>query len=115
VSFRRGVPGTLRRRATEMDPYSRQPTFGPWDDAGAWEVPNLAIAPSSSFLSPDATRSSVETQMSVYADYDVDIRPGDRLTVNGDTWNVEAESLRWRSPYTGAKRGLEQRITRAEG
>jgi hypothetical protein len=115
VSFRRGSTGTLYRRAQELDPYSQQLTYGPWETAGAWQIPNLAVAPSSSFLAPDATRSSVESQMSVYADFDADIRPGDRLAVDGETWNVEAEALKWRSPYTGARRGLEQRITRVEG
>jgi len=115
VTFRHGETMIRDRRGEVIDPYSGLMVAGDWDPTLTATIENVAVAPSTSVLVSDATRTQIITSVSAYADYHADVRPGDRLTGPSGVWLAEGEPARWRSPYTGREEGLEIRIERVDG
>lgn len=68
-------------------------TYGP-----GVSVPSVLVAPGKSTEGNEAIRSEVDTALTLYRlPYDVSVGPYDRVTVRGETWQVDADPARWTS------------------
>jgi len=61
------------------------------------------------------SRAGVVVGLTMYAAHDADIRPTDRVEIDGELWEVDGEPGRWASPFTGRLHGCQVALKRAEG
>jgi len=102
-----------RIRATPggYDPFG-DPLPGTTDEL---EISGCAISPRAQVYTSELTgpgRRAVIDGVLLYAPYGSDILPSDDIVVRGVTYRVDGEPGSWRSPYTGARRGIEITLER---
>lgn len=91
-------------------------TYGPPEP-----VPGISFDPGGAMGLGDAAEprlsghARVVTAPTIYGPYDMPFQPQDRVTVRGVTYEAVGELLRWRSPYSGKKRGAVQSLKAATG
>lgn len=77
-------------------------------------IPDCALAPRSSSEDDDAA-NTVIVGATLYAPYDADILPADRIRDGDDVYEVEGEPGRWENPLTGDRPGMEVALRRYRG
>lgn len=84
-------------------------------------VPGISFDPGGAMGVGDAAEprmsghDRVVTAPTIYGPYDMPFRPQDQVIVRGVTYEAVGEVLRWRSPYSGRKRGAVQSLKRVTG
>lgn len=91
-----------RLRGTPIiNPYSGLPDGTDWEDPDTLEVPGCGFNPGGSSEPVQDARNAVITRPEVYDPSFADVLAGDRLVVRGDTYEVDGNPARWKSPFTG--------------
>lgn len=60
----------------------------------------------------DERGAQVVVGLTLFAPYDADLLPNDRVVVDDVTYDVQGEPGRWASPYSGRRRGLQVALRR---
>lgn len=63
------------------------------------------IAMNASRDDQEGTRNSVNSSATAYVPYSTKARHFDRVSVDGDVWQVAGDPQRWESPFTGYQAG----------
>ncbi len=106
MRFPYGRTVTVLRRGVEVEPYSGATSLGSWDMATGHPIHGCAIAPGVSSDESEVDRDRLDSHITVYAAWGVDILPTDRIvTPDGEVWDVDGLPAHWESPYTGRKFG----------
>lgn len=83
------------------------------------DVPGISFDPGGASGAAAEPRMSghdrVVTAPTLYGPYDMPFRALDRVVVRGLTYEAVGEVLRWRSPYSGKKRGGVLELKRVTG
>lgn len=104
----------LRRRLVK-DEYSQQMTKADWSNPDRLEVEGAGIMPSTSQETATTNRTTVTTQMALYCESGLDIKPLDRIQARSGLWEVEGEVLDNVSGFTGWSPGSEFKVKRVTG
>lgn len=118
MDFPYGETVTRERRIPIPDPYNPDRTVpGSWDDPlDALPLESCFVDFSSSTATPDATRSAISTNKSLYCpDPGVDVQAGDRIVVGTDIFYVNARPAGYVHPWTGWRPPLEVPLDLEEG
>lgn len=92
----------------------RGSTVPDWENAAQKTIEDCSAQPSTTSLSQDGRVLGISDSMTLYAPYDADIREGDRIVHDSDTYAVIGVPKRWRSP-TGRVSNLQASIERWSG
>lgn len=85
-----------------------------WSNPDEERIEGCAIAPR--LEDEDRVgREGVVIGWTVFAPADADILATDRLRIRSTDHEVDGEPGEWRSPYSGARKGLEIRTRRVDG
>ena len=118
MEFPHGETVTRERRKPVVDPYDPTSSVpGSWDDPlDTLPLASCFVDFSSSTAVPDATRSAISTNKSLYCpDPDVDVRAGDRVRVGTDVFYVNSRPAGYVHPFTGWRPPLEIPLDVEEG
>lgn len=85
---------TILRPATSTDRYGN--VIPDWTGATSTAVDAWISQRAST--EAEAGRDTVATTLGMFVDADVDIEAGDRVVVDGETWEVDGRPLRARTP-----------------
>lgn len=118
MQFPAGETVTRERRQPIPDPYNPAKSVpGSWDDPlDMLPLESCFVDFSSSTATPDATRSAISTNKSLYCtDPDVDVKAGDRIRVGADVFYVNSRPAGYVHPFTGWRPPLEIPLDLTEG
>jgi hypothetical protein len=116
MDFPQGQTVQRDRRKTVPDPYSSAGTApGEWGDADSVTIANAWVASSSSSSTRDATRVQILTAKSLFCQPDADVRAGDRIRVDGETYYIRVKPAADRNPFTGWRPVLEVPVEEVSG
>lgn len=110
-----GETMTRLRRRLVTDEYSHQVTKADWSNPHRLEVAGAGIMPSTSQETNTVNRTTVTTQMSLYCETGLDIKPLDRIEARSGLWEVEGEVLDNVNCFTGWSPGSEFKVKRVTG
>lgn len=103
--FRRGVAAVRVRPGEAENPHSKLPESD-WGTADESTLTRVAIAPVASDDVNAPNGRWIESTMALYSrNYNLDVKPRDRIVYGGTTYDVTGEVARWQNPYSGRKRG----------
>lgn len=74
---------------------SRGSTIYDWTNPDALEIHNCSVQPSSTSLTQDGRVAGIMDGLTIYAPADADIKAGDRIVFNGDTYEINGDPLIW--------------------
>lgn len=83
------------RRSMVHDPMSGQDTLGSWDDAARTEVHDCLFAPATSDQFPQVELEQLSQLGTLYMRLHADVRPLDRVEVDGALWDVRGRPSNW--------------------
>jgi hypothetical protein len=86
-----------------------------WDDTTEDTIDGCAVAPRLEGETTTGNREGVVIGWTVYAPADADVLATDRLRIRDVDHDVDGEPGEWRSPFSGARKGLEIRTRRVAG
>lgn len=92
----------------------RGATVPDWDAPDSKEITGCSVQPSSTSLSQDGRILGIAESFTVYMDPDADVKEGDRIVYEGNTYIVSGMTRPWASP-TGALSNKQATIERWEG
>ena len=104
-------PGTQAVRGTTIRNWSITTTG---DGATMHELGNVLITAQSTMQDRDGREINITDQRRLRCMYDADIQPGDRIVWNGETYEVDGEVFKTKSP-TGRVSSTRCSIARWEG
>jgi hypothetical protein len=108
----RGEQVTVLTAPLVTDEYGTPSAARDWDNAVPTVVENCVIAPRSSSEVDEPGRTAVIVGLTVYLPAGATVTAHDRLLVRDDTYEVDGEPGRWRSPATGRTAGIEVALRR---
>lgn len=76
---------------------SRGSAIRDWDNADELEIPGCSMQPAGNTLSQDGRVLGVFDGYSCYAPANADIKAGDRIAFEGQTYEINGEPNRWTS------------------
>ncbi|MFF8187731.1 hypothetical protein ACF044_10785 [Microbacterium sp. NPDC016588] len=115
-TFAHGGTVLRDRRPDVANPYNPdRPTPGAWEDADTIKIDDAWVASSSSTTTETATRAQILTEKSLFCPPDADVRPGDRIRVDGATYYVKVKPSGDTNPFTGWRPVLEVPLEDREG
>lgn len=76
---------------------SRGSTVPDWLNTLTHDISGCSVQPATTSLSQDGRVLGVSEGLTIYMPPDADIQAGDRITWQGDTYQVMGEPKRWRS------------------
>ena len=85
-----------------------------WDHANSLVIPGCSFQPANTTLSQDGRVLGITETTVCYMPYGADIKEGDRLLFEGETYTVIGVPMRWRSP-TGAVSHTRVNLERWQG
>lgn len=101
-----------------VDPYSGEATED-WTTPTEATVGGVAVEPRPSSEPVQDARNAVTSGFTIYMSLEqfVESRIGaqSRVTVRGETYQVEGDPAEWRNPFTGWQPGVVVQVTRTEG
>lgn len=98
-------PGTKTQRGS---------TVPDWDNATTAQITGVNFQPQNTTLSQDGRVLGISETCTCYLPYDADIKQGDRLAFESETYTVIGAPMRWRSP-TGRAAHTKVNLERWEG
>lgn len=113
--MRHGEPVTRLRGTPVLDPYSQEVTGLSWDGPPELPIPGCGIEPRPSSEPTQDARNSVVSGYTVYADFDADVTPADRLRIRGVVYEIEGDIGEWANPFTGRQAGAVIQTKRVSG
>ena len=85
-----------------------------WENAEEIEIPGCSVQPAATSLSQDGRVLGITESWTLYAPPDADIRAGDRIVFDGDTFAINGIPKRWRSA-TGSLDHIQAELKRWQG
>lgn len=85
-----------------------------WDNANRVKVRRCHVQPSTTDRDYDGRLVSVSDELTVYAPISADIESRDRIIYEGDTYQINGEPMKWKSP-TGRVSQQQIKIKRWRG
>lgn len=111
------VPSFWKQSITRIRPgtkTARGSAIPDWDDPDRLVVSGCSVQPASSTLSQDGRVQGVTNGLTVYAPPGADIKAGDRIEYNGETYTINGAPLVWPSA-TGGLDHLQLNLERWSG
>lgn len=79
-------PGTKTERGTPVPD---------WSNPDALDIAECSVQPAATSLSQDGRILGVSDGLTVYAPYGADIKEGDRIVFEGETYTINGQPLSW--------------------
>lgn len=102
-----------RIRAGEKE--SRGSIIPDWDDSKVSKlvIKGCSVQPSSTSLSMDGRVLNINEQMTAYLPEGSDVKAGDRIVFNGETFEINGDPKIWDAPFS--RSSVQLNLTRWEG
>lgn len=94
LDFMRDTVTVVRPGARE----SRGSTVPDWDNPSRHVVADVQVTPVSTVQDRDGRVANADDRMRLRCRFDADIKPGDRVVWNGDTYEVDGDVFHVKSP-----------------
>lgn len=105
-SITRIRPGVKTSRGSEIPD---------WDNPeGELVIGKCSVQPAGTSLTLDGRVLAVSDGLTVYAPYGSDIKAGDHIVVDGETYEISGEPRSWKSP-TGNRSNMQLNLQRWSG
>lgn len=101
-----------RIRAGEKE--SRGSTIPDWDNPTTATISPCSVQPSTSTVSLDGRVLGISDSYTVYCNPNEDVKAGDRIVFDGETFEVNEEPRKWTSP-SGLVSSLQFTMVRYDG
>lgn len=72
--------------------------YADWDDADTLEIKNVQVTAAATSRELGERTLNVSDRRTLRADYDADIKAGDRIVWNGETYDIDGEVFHSKSP-----------------
>ena len=98
------LPSWFRQNVKRIRPgtkTSRGSTIPDWDNVEAIVISGCSVQPSSTSLSQDGRVLGISDSFNVYMPTDADVREGDHIEYDGETYLVTSVPRKWISPTGG--------------
>lgn len=94
---------------------SRGSIIPDWDDSKVSKlvIKGCSVQPSSTSLSMDGRVLAINEQMTAYLPEGSDVKAGDRIVFNGETFEINGDPKIWDAPFT--RSSVQLNLTRWEG
>ena len=95
------LPSWFRQTVTRIRPgekISRGSTVPDWDNVDTLVISNCSVQPSGTTLTQDGRVLGISNSFTLYMQPDADVREGDRVEFDGDTYIVVGVPKPWQSP-----------------
>lgn len=66
-----------------------------WSNPDALDIEECSVQPAATGLTQDGRVQGISDGLTVYAPYDADIMPGDRIVFGGNTYTINGDPLIW--------------------
>lgn len=85
-----------------------------WNNASKLSISGCSVQPAATSLSQDGRVLGIADGWTLYAPYDADIREGDRVRYQGETYEIDGAPRKWMSA-TGALSNMQCALRRWAG
>lgn len=94
---------------------SRGSVIPDWDDTKVSKlvIKGCSVQPASTSLSMDGRVLAINEQMTAYLPEGSDVKAGDRIVFNGETFTINGDPKIWVAPFT--RSSVQLNLTRWEG
>lgn len=113
--FAYGEPVVFTSAVLTADPYSGETIREDWTTPTVQLSTTAGVEPVGSEEPTQEGRQAVIVGFRLYLPGIVDVKPGWRVTVRGDTYRVDGQPAQWRSPFTGWEAGTVVSCGRTDG
>lgn len=112
--FPHGETVQILTAGTATDPYSDE-TVNDWSTSTALAVTGVGIEPRPSSEPVQNARNAVVSGFTAYLPPGTAITSANRVTVRGNTYDVQGEPAVWRNPFSGWAPGIIVQLEKTEG
>lgn len=85
-----------------------------WENSSSLTIAHCSVQPASTSLSQDGRVLGIMDGMTCYCPYDADVREGDRIQFDDQTYVINGAPRKWRSP-TGNRSNVQLNLERWSG
>lgn len=93
---------------------SRGSTIFDWSNPSTAQISGCSVQPASTGLSQDGRVLGINEGLTAYLPAGADVKAGDRIVFDGETYTINGEPQRWTSP-TGNRSNIMLRLVRWSG